>query len=1413
MKNRYGLVLMLLFLMACLSTAPQVHAKEDIDPSKLPSLLASSNAGTDFWFLFPVCFPEQGGQNSLKIYVSAGSAVQCTVEVPGMGVRYVKTTKPNDIIEFTMYPGEGQPYESNGMPDIAKTEDQTYAEGKGRGIHVTAPVPIVVYGVSRYVYTSDSFLAIPTSALGKEYIISSFADLTGGAFAGLHLPSQTIVIAPYDNTVVTFTLGGSQGTQTVGGMRIGQSKNFRLNKGDIVAFASKKANGIFVDLSGSKFTATKPIAVVSGNQCAYVPETVAACDFIMEMELPTNTWGKEYHISRFVKRKKYAMMKIFAKEPNTKLYRDGNPIPFAVLSTAGGRQGSGYYEGRVLDDGLDPRPIVIKGDKPISITTYNPGQTDDGVSSDPFQLILTPIEQYQKEIIFNTPGIKGGQGFKENYVNLVFEGNADGTMPDDLEFATVNDGKFVWKSVRSVFGATSEPFKGFPGDTKKYYAKIITLPGDGVYKIRAQKPFAAYAYGFDSFDSYGHPTSVALGDLSVRDPDAPDFSFTQQCDGSVNDGKVEDLPKAENDTIKRSNLRAVSLLDGSKNYLLEVEEFVPGDARTTNWKLRVEDASQDALAHVYFVDRAGNDTTVTISYAAPAVRLAETSLNWGLLKVNQEKTMQLVVRNTSTTMPQRITKMEIRGKARFRWVSEPELPQTLEPGESRSFDIIFSSPTEDENVRDSVMIEINDCNKIGAELLAKVGEPVINVSNADFAINPTGVVVERTIIVKNTGKVQLTVTGYTLPTVPQFTLTGWPAITEANPMILQPQQEQQLIISFTSDVAAKYADYINFISDTRKTGPDVDSVALLTAQTVAGNLVPSDYDWKRRRINRTYGGGTVTVVNTGDQEVRIISGKKRTDKGINPEAFEIAPIANVTVQPGDTLRLNATFNPTATGDHHAYYQIVTDKEDVEAMLMGIGTTALLATEDMNFGSTLVNSATPRQKQIRIINQKLDNKIADSTIGEPVVISDLTVTPAGTISTVMTGFGTEGFRFNKAGLNLPVTLAQGDTLYINAEFVAPRGGAAEASVTPVSDADNTVTSRWTGAGLTEGIAVNFESAPVCIDADGELVVTIRNDNNTDAIIESITVTNPSNGATFTATTPTAFTVAANGGTATVRYRVNSSVVGMNTATLMIESSVSADAQPLNVSFESRDYTRTASMSRGLKVDVGDKIEAGITIDNGDNFALAGISRLDVSFNYNPTLVQLDESSIATDLRDFVITRKDINRTLGTVSFSVESVVNATLPSTGALNIAKWKFDAFLNGQPIDSMEIRHTVTAYNNRCLKIESRSGFLTVNPVCGGDVRRINISGITYALQSVSPNPVPGGSMATVQFSVGLKGHTVIEVYNAMGTPVGHLVNQELEPGTYEVPMNTESLSSGVYYYRIISGPFTEAKEIVVAK
>ena len=741
---------------------------------------------------------------------------ECTVEVPSVGKKIIKTTNPNGVTEFVLTPGEGQPYERDISPNTAWTEDQTQINCKGKGIHVTSEAPVTVYGMSYFNNTTDTYLALPTSALGREYIVSSYADWTGN-YTQYHIPSQTVIVAAYDNTSVTFKLGGSAGTKTVGGLSRGESKTYLMNKGDVVAFATKKITGAYPDLSGSKITATRPIAVISGNQCPQIEVTTGWSDYIAEMELPTHTWGKEYHITPVAKRGKFPFIKIFAKNPNTKLFRDGSATPFAVLSTSGGEANTGYFEGRILNDGSSPRPVTITADGPISISMFNTGQQDDNIPSDPFQMVLTPVEQYLKEVAFTVIEIPGTA--KADYINLIFKPTSEGTMPDDLEIGTLSGSGISWRSVRTEFGASHEPING-----SSFSLKRIQL-NNGSYKIRCSTPIGAQGYALSGYMGYGHLLGAGMRDLSIADPQPPRFTYTQHCDGSVTNGKLMDFPT---ELAFRSNLAALMLVEGSSNYTLEQEAFVAGDAGNCWWKLNVKDPSKNATAILYAADRAGNDTTITITYAPPAISVGSNVLDFGLIKTDKSKTLQLVIRNTSQTQPQTITKLNFKNtNSMFEFVNLPSLPMIVDPSGQITFDVRFVSSNEG-SFKNDVLIEANGCTTFSIALNAQTGTSIINATDADFGKTRVNTGVEKTIILKNNGSVPLTITGYVPPALSQFSLQSWPSVSESVPLVLQPAQEIQLLVNFQSATEGEFKDSIVFKSDTKITG--VDSIAHLNGK-------------------------------------------------------------------------------------------------------------------------------------------------------------------------------------------------------------------------------------------------------------------------------------------------------------------------------------------------------------------------------------------------------------------------------------------------------------------------------------------------------------------------------------------------------------------------------------------------------
>jgi hypothetical protein len=85
------------------------------------------------------------------------------------------------------------------------------------------------------------------------------------------------------------------------------------------------------------------------------------------------------------------------------------------------------------------------------------------------------------------------------------------------------------------------------------------------------------------------------------------------------------------------------------------------------------------------------------------------------------------------------------------------------------------------------------------------------------------------------------------------------------------------------------------------------------------------------------------------------------------------------------------------------------------------------------------------------------------------------------------------------------------------------------------------------------------------------------------------------------------------------------------------------------------------------------------------------------------------------------------------------------------------------------------------------------------------------YKLYQNYPNPFNPGT--SISFSIPQAGQTKISVYNMLGKEVVVLVNDYFEPGIHTTLFDGRGLSSGVYFYRIESGNFVKAKQMILLK
>jgi CubicO group peptidase (beta-lactamase class C family) len=83
------------------------------------------------------------------------------------------------------------------------------------------------------------------------------------------------------------------------------------------------------------------------------------------------------------------------------------------------------------------------------------------------------------------------------------------------------------------------------------------------------------------------------------------------------------------------------------------------------------------------------------------------------------------------------------------------------------------------------------------------------------------------------------------------------------------------------------------------------------------------------------------------------------------------------------------------------------------------------------------------------------------------------------------------------------------------------------------------------------------------------------------------------------------------------------------------------------------------------------------------------------------------------------------------------------------------------------------------------------------------------YYLSPNYPNPFNPGTK--IKYSVPQSSNVILKIFDVLGNEIETLVNQEKPSGTYEVTWNATNLPSGVYFYRIQSGPSTGSGQVFI--
>jgi hypothetical protein len=86
-----------------------------------------------------------------------------------------------------------------------------------------------------------------------------------------------------------------------------------------------------------------------------------------------------------------------------------------------------------------------------------------------------------------------------------------------------------------------------------------------------------------------------------------------------------------------------------------------------------------------------------------------------------------------------------------------------------------------------------------------------------------------------------------------------------------------------------------------------------------------------------------------------------------------------------------------------------------------------------------------------------------------------------------------------------------------------------------------------------------------------------------------------------------------------------------------------------------------------------------------------------------------------------------------------------------------------------------------------------------------------SFALNQNYPNPF--NPVTKINFTIAKNVFVTLKVYDIVGKEVAVLVNKSFTAGKYEVTFDGAKLSSGVYFYKLTAGEFSDVKRMVLVK
>jgi hypothetical protein len=293
------------------------------------------------------------------------------------------------------------------LPDLHQDDSGILVGGAYR---VTSDTPIIAYqfnpvdGASSFL--SDASMLYPVPAWDSINHVVGWISTNDGAQQGAY----ATVVASVDGTQVEVTpsvgFGGGGG---IPASPAGVPFTVELDEGDIAEIMIK-TQGVSLTGTTIESDADHPVAVFSGQECAFIPENVQACDHLEDQLSGVRLWGNHFIASRVPHRGANpvdtSLWQIYASEDGTQVVVTADPevtgVPAGAFILNAGEVGEMYV------GGVDavPGDFEVTADKPIALVNYMTGSLNPGGNNtgDPAMVQLSPVEQFLPRYVVLVPG-------------------------------------------------------------------------------------------------------------------------------------------------------------------------------------------------------------------------------------------------------------------------------------------------------------------------------------------------------------------------------------------------------------------------------------------------------------------------------------------------------------------------------------------------------------------------------------------------------------------------------------------------------------------------------------------------------------------------------------------------------------------------------------------------------------------------------------------------------------------------------------------------------------------------------------------------------------------------------------------------------------------------------------------------